>query len=221
MKYLKTTNTQTLLTLLTLLTLSTLFLSFGFGAAKMPPQEIKIGAILPLTGPSALLGELARNGLTLAEEDINSKGGIRGNRLKIIYEDGMADPNSSISAFRKLVTFDKVKFVVTTHSNVGLALAPMADKEKVILFVHASHPQITGKSPYVFRHSNTAEQESQIIVDFVSKQNKKNYALAVMDDDYGMIFREKLNKLFPEYKISMIKGSCEIAHFKKKQLLRN
>jgi len=170
---------------------------------KKEPNEIKIGAILPLTGPSALLGELARNGLTLAEEDINAQGGITRRRLKIILEDGIADPNSSISAFRKLIIIDKVKFVITTHSSVGLALSPLADKEKVVLFVHASHPQITGMSPYVFRHSNIAEQESQIIVDFVNKQNKKNYALAVMDDDYGMVFREKLKQIFLEYKILM------------------
>ena len=170
---------------------------------KKEPNEIKIGAILPLTGPSALLGELARNGLILAEEDINAQGGITRKRLKIILEDGIADPNSSISAFRKLIIIDKVKFVITTHSSVGLALTPLADKEKVVLFVHASHPQITGMSPYVFRHSNIAEQESQIIVDFVDKQNKKNYALAVMDDDYGIVFREKLKQIFLEYKILM------------------
>ena len=170
---------------------------------KKEPEEIKIGAILPLTGPSALFGELGQKGLTLAEEDINAQGGINGRKLKVIFEDGMADPNSSISAFRKLVTIDKVKFIITTHSSVGLALAPLADKEKVILLVHASHPQITGKSPYIFRHANTAEQESPIIVDFVKKQGKKNYALAVMDDDYGRVFRDKLKQLFLESKIPM------------------
>lgn len=179
-----------------------LAITLTFHCAK-EQKEIKIGAILPMTGPSALLGELARNGLSLAEEEINDKGGINGSRLRIVFEDGMADPNSSISAFRKLISVDKLKFIITTHSSVGLALSPLADKEKVILLIHASHPQITGKSSYVFRHSNIAEQESQIIVDFVNNQNHRKYAIAVMNDDYGIEFREKLKQLFSEFNISL------------------
>jgi len=171
---------------------------------KKDSDEIKIGAILPMTGPSSLLGELARNGLTIAENDINNKGGINGRQVKIYIEDGMADPSSSVSAFRKLVTLDKVKFVVTTHSSVSLAISPLADRDKIILFVHASHPQITGKSPYIFRHSNIAEQESQEIVDFVQKENMRTYSIAVMDDDYGIVFRENLIKLFLENNISIV-----------------
>lgn len=180
------------------------FMVFSFGCAKKEEKEIKIGAILPLTGTSAQLGETARNGLVLAEQNINAKGGIKGKKLRIIFEDGMADPNLSLSAFKKLAIVDKVKIILTTHSSVGLALAPLADQQKVILFVHASHPRITGKSAFVFRHSNIAEQESSIIADFLDKQSTKKCALAIMDDDYGLIFREKLNQAFSEYRISNV-----------------
>lgn len=158
------------------------------------PEEIKIGAILPLTGPSALLGEIAKNGLLLSEQDINANGGIKGKKLKIIFEDGMADPNKSISAFNKLITTDKIRFAITTHSGVGLALAPIADKHKIMLFVHASHPGIVQESAFIFRHSNIAEQESEIIGAFIRKSfNMKNIALAVMNDDYGLIFNKTLS----------------------------
>lgn len=161
-----------------------------------PKGGIKIGAVLPLTGNSAQLGELARNALTLLEQDVNSKGGVRGRKLKVVLEDGAADPNTSVSAMNKLVSVDHVGYVLTSHSGVGLALAPIADKDKVLLFVHASHPKITGASPFVFRHSNIAEQESRVIVDFLRSKQRRTCVLAVMNDDYGMAFKGELTRLF-------------------------
>ena len=198
---LRITNNQSRITnnksLITLLALMFVFMGTVFfpGCAKKP-KEIKIGAILPLTGPSSLLGEMAKKGLILAEKDINSKGAIDGIPLKVIFEDGKADPNSSVSAFRKLITANKIKFVITTHSSVGLALAPIADKEKILLIVHASHPKITEGHKYTLRHSNIAEQESEVIGDFVKteKINKRRISLAVMNDDYGMIFKKRLSQ---------------------------
>jgi len=163
---------------------------------KREPEVVKIGAILPLTGPSSLLGEMAKNGLLLAAKNINEDGGINGKKLELIFEDGQADPKISVFAFRKLISFESVKAVVVTHSNVGLALTPIADKEKIILLVHASHPKITGSSPYVFRHSNVADQESEVIVQFVSKNlSADKVAIAVMDDDYGMVFKKTIENL--------------------------
>jgi branched-chain amino acid transport system substrate-binding protein len=173
------------------------------GCAKKDSDVIKIGAVLPLTGSSALLGKLANNGLDLAAADINSTGGVAGKKIMVILEDGKADPSTSISAFQKLIDVDKVKYVVTSHSTVGLALSSIADKNKVILFVHASHPLITGKSVYVFRHSNVAEQESQMINDFlVNRSNKSTVSIAALNDDYGIVFRDKLKELFLKNSVS-------------------
>ena len=177
------------------LTIALIIITLSIGCAKQP-KEIKIGAILPLTGASALLGEMAKNGLILAEKNINEEVGINGKKIKLLIEDGQADPKTSVSAFRKLITLEKVKLIITTHSSVGLALGPIADKEKIILFVHASHPRITGESRYIFRHSNVADRESEVIAEFISNTLKSSkVSIAAMDDDYGMVFKETLEKL--------------------------
>lgn len=171
---------------------------------KEESEVIKIGAILPLTGSSSLMGEMARNGLTLAEKNINEEGGINGKNISLVIEDGQADPKTSVSAFNKLITLEKVKSVITTHSSVGLALVSIADDNKIILFVHASHPSLTGESNYVFRHSNVADRESEIISEFISTSlGSKRVAIAAMDDDYGMIFKETLEKLIPSASVNV------------------
>jgi len=165
---------------------------------KVEEKVVKIGAILPLTGKSSLLGEMAKNGLILAAKKINEKGGINGKKIKLIIEDGQADIKISLSAFRKLVKFENVNCIITTHSSVGLTLAPIANKEKIILIVHASHPKITGNSHYVFRHSNVADQEAKIITDFISNiLNGNKISIAAMNDDYGMVFKNTLEELIP------------------------
>jgi branched-chain amino acid transport system substrate-binding protein len=71
-------------------------------------QEIKIGVILPLSGPYAILGEEEKKGYEMAMEEINGKGGVLGVPLKLIIEDNQGKPEVSVSAAEKLVTIDKV-----------------------------------------------------------------------------------------------------------------
>jgi len=171
---------------------------FSVTQTKKKPEEIKIGAILPLTGPVASLGEWIKNGHLLAAEDINSNGGINGERLKLIFEDSGDDPKLAVAAFKKLVEVEKVKIIITTRSPVGLSLAPLADKYKVILFADVAHPEITGKSKFVFRHSNTADQEANLIINFIKSKRIKSVILSLLNDDYGLAFdkyfRENLKK---------------------------
>ena len=170
---------------------------------KKEPKEIKIGAVLPLTGPAATLGEWIKQGYQLAVSDINAAGGINGEKIKLIIEDGMGDPKTSVSAFRKLVEIENVKIVLGVVSSVCLALKPLADESKILFFADVGHPQITGDSKYVFRHSQTADQEATVISQFiVGDKNLKKGLVIVGSDDYGISF---LNKATDNFKNANVK----------------
>ena len=49
--------------------------------------EVVIGAVLPLSGVNARGGEDQRRGIELAVKEVNDKGGVLGQPLKVIYED--------------------------------------------------------------------------------------------------------------------------------------
>lgn len=174
-----------------------LICSLWFSCAKKEPKVYKIGAILPLTGPVALVGQWGKNGIELAVKDINTKGGINGKPLKLFIEDDTGDPKISVAAFKKLVSIEKSRIILTAVSSVSMALVPLADKSKVILFSHASHPMITGSIKYVFRHSNVASVEAAILSGFLSEKLKsKKIAIIVMNDDYGLAFRQEFMDIF-------------------------
>lgn len=154
----------------------------------------KIGAILPLTGPAASFGELWLRGLQLAIDEINNAEKLPKN-IELLVEDGQADPKTSVAAFMKL-SQSNVKIMMTLVSSVSMALAPKAAHDEVVLFADAAHPGITGQSKFVFRHSNTSEQEADIIGNFVTDSLRvSTIALIIVNDDYGVSLKNAFENI--------------------------
>ncbi|MEG4643683.1 ABC transporter substrate-binding protein [Paracoccus sp. APAP_BH8] len=85
------------------------------GAASA--QEIKLGAVLALSGESATAGEDQRRGIELALKEINDAGGVLGQPLRVVIEDSGARVPSALDAAKKLVTVDKVPVVIGEYSS--------------------------------------------------------------------------------------------------------
>lgn len=77
-------------------------------------KEIKIGNILPLSGPSASVGLQNQWAIELATEKINKAGGIKslgGAKLVNIFTDSKGDPNVGATAAEQLINTDKVVLI--------------------------------------------------------------------------------------------------------------
>src|SRR3989337_3802563 len=73
---------------------------------------IKIGAIIPLTGPSGVSGQAMQKGYQLALDEINRGQGVLGRRVEVLVEDDRGDPPTGSAAFLKLVTRDRVDALI-------------------------------------------------------------------------------------------------------------
>jgi branched-chain amino acid transport system substrate-binding protein len=163
----------------------------------MPETEIKIGAIFPMTGAIARFGEYKKRGVELAVADINAKGGINGRKLVVIYEDSQNDPKVGVSAFQKLVWVDKVKIIISAMSQVSMALVPLADQHKVVLFANVGHPEITKKSQWVFRNFPTSDREADTMAKFaIDKLKVKRAAILYLNDEWGVAGRDAFKRSF-------------------------
>jgi len=81
-----------------------LFLGTGvISGGGLGVEEIRIGAIVPLTGPFAQLGSNYPLGFQLAIDEINSKGGVLGAKLRLIVYDDKNDAKEAVAAFQRLV----------------------------------------------------------------------------------------------------------------------
>jgi len=74
-------------------------------------EPIKIGAAFALSGSIAVYGEGFKKCIDLAVEEINAKGGIKGRKIEIVYEDNKSNPKDCVTAVRKLITVDKVPVI--------------------------------------------------------------------------------------------------------------
>src|SRR5215813_9773550 len=77
-------------------------------AAGQVLADVKIGAVLSVTGPASFLGDPEKKTVELYVADINAKGGVNGQPIKlIIYDDG-GDPNQARTFAIRLIEEDKV-----------------------------------------------------------------------------------------------------------------
>lgn len=162
-------------------------------------SAIKIGAILPLTGDAAVWGKNAKEGIDLAVEKLNGTGGVNGLKIKVVYEDSQANPQTGVSAFNKLISVDGSQVIIgDIISSVVLAVAPIATKNKVvILSPGATAPKISGVSKYVFRNWNSDALEGKVSADFAFDRLKaRRVAIVYINNDYGKGLQEVFEKEF-------------------------
>ncbi len=165
------------------------------------PHEIKIGAILPLTGDAADYGNKTKMGIDFAVQEINASGGINGKKVKIIYEDDRLDPKVGLDAFYKLAVADGVPCIIgPISSGVVLSIAPEANEKKVVvLSTYASNPKITEAGDYIFRIYPSDAIQGVVDADLVMKMGYKKVAILYVNSDYGVgitnVFAKRFNDL--------------------------
>jgi branched-chain amino acid transport system substrate-binding protein len=175
-----------------------LLLTTFCGCGMKVDQSLKIGAVLPLTGDSAVYGQRTKKGMDLAVEEINKAGGISARPLEIIYEDDKIEPKEGVSALRKLVSINRVPAVIgCVSSGVVLAMAPVANETKtVILSPYASNYRITDAGDYVFRiypsDATQGVQDAKLALNLGCKKT----AILYINSDYGVGLKDVFTKNF-------------------------
>ena len=77
---------------------------------------IKIGAVLPVSGPAKWAGIEIRDGMLLAVDRINSRNGINGRKIELIIEDSKTDPQEGRKAFNRIEKVHRPLFYVSVST---------------------------------------------------------------------------------------------------------
>lgn len=164
-------------------------------------EPIKIGVVSSLTGDLQSWGQESKNSIQLAVDEINSKGGIDGRKIEMIYEDGACSASKAVSAARKLIAVDGVKIIIPFCSQEALSIAPIALENKVIEFVpDATIPELTNINDYVFRISPSDKVAIQVLVDDILK-NHKTIAILTENNAFSKSLENNFLNYFDKSKI--------------------
>ena len=107
------------------------------GTSGQAPSEIKIGAVVPLTGRYAAGGGQIKNGYEIAVEEINAGGGVQVKQyktkipLKLELLDDASDPNQTVQRLETLYSQNVSAYLGGFGSDIHAAAAPIAEKNKI------------------------------------------------------------------------------------------
>jgi len=152
------------------------------GSSSATGDTIKIGAIGPLSGAASTYGISVKEGTQLLEKEVNNAGGINGKKIKFIFEDDQADPNSSMQAFNKLVDSEKVSAILgPVTSGATLAVAPNSTAKQIPMITPtATEPTITKVGgDYMFRGCFVDSFQGDVLGKYAS-ENLKSKTAAVL-----------------------------------------
>jgi len=124
-----------------------------FACTAKDSDTVTVGAIFPLSGAVAFYGNESRDGALLAIEEINAAGGLLGKKIALISEDDEGNAEKAVNAFTKLVSRDKVSFIMgSSTSGPTMAMTSLAQQSKVILISpSATNEDVTKPGDYIFR----------------------------------------------------------------------
>jgi branched-chain amino acid transport system substrate-binding protein len=162
-------------------------------------DTVRFGAILPLTGPGAMIGTQQMRGIQFAVDKANAAGGIHGDKIEVLFEDNQAKPDQSILSFNKLADLQHVPMIFTAYSGPSLAMAPLATRKKILLVNGgAQADKLATASPYLVNTIPTIGDEVKIISKYMVAEGKKQGAILFENDAAGIAGRDDFVKYFPE-----------------------
>lgn len=140
---------------------------------------LKIGLVVPLSGPLARFGGFASHGAELAVKQINAAGGVNGAPMELLRGDSQGTPVEAVSAARRVISDDKVQVILgDIASSATIALQPVVEEAQVILLNAASsNPDITYKAgvggyKWSFRSYPTDELRAKVILQYGAEQKQ-------------------------------------------------
>jgi branched-chain amino acid transport system substrate-binding protein len=114
---------------------------------NVPAEEetLKVGLLFPMSGDVATFGQSSYNGALLAIEDWNEQGGVMGQQIEPILEDGQCSAEAAVSAANKLIEQDGVQFIVgEVCSSASIPVSEIAVTKGVLQISGSStNPAVT------------------------------------------------------------------------------
>ena len=174
------------------------------GAMPATAQDIRIGASLPMSGPNAEYGELFSGAAAVAVEHINADK-MLSKKLVLVVEDSQATPQQGVVTMNKLVSVEKVPYVLSAFTGVSKAIAPVGDKAKVVSVNGGGiGPDLAELGDYFWNVIPLVNLEVLALAPYFKERGWKKVALIYVDDPAGEAIKKELDINVPKNGGSMV-----------------
>ena len=163
-------------------------------------SDIKIGAILPLTGVFAFAGESCRNGMLLAVEKFNETD--PNIIIQVLCEDGKGTSKDSLSSYNKLLQKNITMFFCAASVTAEAIVNPLL--KQLTLLAIVSDSKITLKNNNVYNLTVNSNQEISTIFRYLAGKNFKKIAIIYQKDELGSEINDVSRHFAPLFNLSII-----------------
>ena len=157
------------------------------GAAQAQDKEIRIGALIAASGPTAFVGASQKNAFEMLVEQINARGGMAGNKIRPFLYDTEGNGTIAAQQFRRLIDSDKVHVVVgPSTTGESLAIRAVANENKVPLVSFAgAEAVVVPPTPYVFKTPPTDRIVAEHLISFMKVKGATSVGILSSADGFG------------------------------------
>jgi len=179
-------------------------IAIGMTAAAL--ADIKIGATVSETGPASFLGDPEAKTLKMLVDEINAKGGVKGQKLRLfLYDDG-GDPNKARTFATRLIEDDGVVAIVGgTTTGTTMAVMPVAEDAKIPFISLAGAIEIIEPvRPFTFKTPHTDKMACEKIFEDMKKRNIQRIGMISGTDGFGASMRQQCLNVADRYGIKIL-----------------
>lgn len=160
------------------------------GAGPALADDVKIGALMPMTGDLQAYGETSLNGVTLAADEVNAAGGVLGGKLQVSVGDTQTNPQAGVDAAQKLANVEGVVGIVgALSSGVSIPVAKSVSSSVGVAQISSAStsPAITklDDGDWLFRTVPSDAFQGVALAEVVQENGYKNVAVLYINNDYG------------------------------------
>ncbi len=158
------------------------------GAAQA--QDVRLGALMPLTGGLQAYGETSLNGVNLAVDEANAAGGVLGSEVEVVVGDTQTMAQPAVDAAQRLISVEGVHGIVGALSSGNTI--PVAES----ITSEAQIPQISNASTapaithldddgFLFRTTPSDAFQGVALAEIVTNEGVGSTAIIYVNNDYG------------------------------------
>ncbi|MCY1706282.1 ABC transporter substrate-binding protein [Pannonibacter sp. SL95] len=177
------------------------------GLASSPAlADIKIGASLSQTGPASFLGDPEAKTLKMLVDEINAKGGIKGEKIELVMYDDAGDANNARTFATRLIEDDEVVAVIGgTTTGTTMSMIPVMEEAEVPFISLAGAVVIIDPvKKWVFKTPHTDKMACAKIFGDLKARGLTKIGLISGTGGFEMSMREQCLKLAPEFGMEIV-----------------
>ena len=186
---------------LTIVFIIVAILAVGFFIVKHKAKNsdtINVGAIFSSTGVAGDYGKKSVEGVVLATELINSRGGINGKKINLFVEDAKSSNKDAISAYQKLVDYNGVHYIIgDVYSSTTKVVIENLSKDVVLFAPGASNPDLVNISENFLRNWTSDDFDGFAMSKIIQEHRITTISVLTQQNDYTMAL---MNAFVKDYK---------------------